>query len=451
MDILQTILAMIVTLGILVTIHEWGHYWVARRCGVKVLRFSVGFGKPLWMRKGVDGTEYVVAAIPLGGFVRMLDEREGEVAESEKSMAFNNKPVLQRIAIVAAGPLVNLLFAVFAYWLMFVVGVSAIAPVIGGLKPDSPAAFSALPIGSEIVSINDSKVQSWEEVNLQLAAHVGETGNIQVGVKPSVSAEPQIYTVNLIDWKVDLEVESPVSAMGLVPFRPEVKPVLGQVVEKSPADLAGLKVGDRIVSIEGTPVPTWGALVELVQDSADRSLLFDIERDGQRFTFEVTPRAEAAADGQSIGKIGAGVRLPDWPESMQRSIQYTPFEAISEAINKTLHMIALTLDSIWKMIEGVISVKNLSGPITIAKVAGASAASGFEPFISFLAYLSISLGVLNLLPIPVLDGGHLVYYTIELFRGKPVSERIQLVGFKIGMTLLLSLMTLAIVNDVMRL
>jgi regulator of sigma E protease len=451
MDILQTILAMIVTLGILVTIHEWGHYWVARRCGVKVLRFSVGFGKPLWMRKGVDGTEYVVAAIPLGGYVRMLDEREGEVAESERSMAFNNKPVLQRIAIVAAGPLVNLLFAVFAYWLMFVVGVSAIAPIVGGVKPDSPAAFSNLPVGSEIVTVNDAMVQSWEEVNLQLAAHVGETGNVRIGVKPSISAEPQVYTVSLVDWKVDLEVESPISAIGLIPFRPVVKPVLGQVVENSPADLAGLQVGDLIVSISGAQVSTWGALVDQVQGSAGVPLLFDVQRGGQRFSFEVTPRAEVADDGQSIGKIGAGVSLPEWPESMQRSIQYAPLEAISEAINKTLHMIVLTLDSIWKMIEGVISVKNLSGPITIAKVAGASAASGVEPFISFLAYLSISLGVLNLLPIPVLDGGHLVYYTIELFRGKPVSERIQLIGFKIGMTLLLSLMTLAIVNDVMRL
>lgn len=450
MAVLQTVLAMIVTLGILVTIHEWGHYWVARRCGVKVLRFSVGFGKPLWLRKGRDGTEYAIAAIPLGGYVRMLDEREGDVAEHEKQQAFNNKSVWQRIAIVAAGPIVNLIFAVFAYWLMFVVGVSAIAPVVGGIAPLSPAAQSALASGMEITAVDDQPVRSWEEVNLRLASRVGDTGELRIAAKSSVSAESQVYAVQLSAWSVDLENETPIRALGLEPFRPVVEPVLGQVVPDEPAALAGLKTGDKILAVNGELINDWAALVEKIRSHPAQPLRLEILRDGRR-VLTVTPKAVIMPDGSVEGRIGAGVEVPEWPESMQRTIEYNVFEALPAAVGKTYHMIALTLDSIWKMIEGVISVKNLSGPITIAKVAGASAASGFEPFISFLAYLSISLGVLNLLPIPMLDGGHLLYYAIELVRGKPVSERVQMMGLKVGMAILLSLMTLAIVNDVMRL
>ncbi|WP_293264441.1 sigma E protease regulator RseP [Neptunomonas sp.] len=451
MEIIQTLLATVVTLGILVTIHEWGHYWVARRCGVKVLKFSVGFGKSLWSRMGKDGTEYSVSAIPLGGYVKMLDEREGNVPEHLKSQAFNNKPVIQRIAIVAAGPLVNLVFAVFAYWLMFVVGVSAIVPVIGSITPGSAAEQSGVPVGAEVVSVDGYDVRSWEEVNLRFASHIGESSQLSISALSSASAEPKNYTVKLNDWNVDIENESPLSAMGIKPFRPEIKPVLGQIVVGGAAEAAGLQVGDVVVGVDGVPIANWMALVETIQSAPGRTLMFSVERSTLRQTIQVTPKIKVLDDGEVQGVIGAGVKPPVWPVEMQRTIQYGPIDAIGVAYVKTVHMVGLTLDSIWKMIEGAISVKNLSGPITIAKVAGATAASGFEPFISFLAYLSISLGVLNLLPIPVLDGGHLLYYGIELITGKPVSEKIQEVGFKLGMALLLSLMTLAIVNDVMRL
>lgn len=451
MEIIQTILATIVTLGILVTIHEWGHFWVARRCGVDVLRFSVGFGKSLWLHKGKDGTEYSVSAIPLGGYVKMLDEREGSVPDHLKSRAFNNKPVMQRIAIVAAGPVVNLLFAIFAYWLMFVVGVSSVVPITGHIEADSIAAKAGIPVGVEIVEIDGYPVRSWDDINLRFASHIGESKQLSVAVLNSASSNPKLYAVTLDDWNVDIENESPLSAIGIRPYRPEIKPVLGQVVANGAADQGGLQVGDVIQKINDTPIDSWMALVEIVQQSPGQLLEVIIERNAAVTMLRITPERRILENGSVQGVIGAGVKAPEWPENMLRTIQYGPVEAVGAAFNKTVHMVSLTLDSIWKMIEGVISVKNLSGPITIAKVAGASAASGFEPFVSFLAYLSISLGVLNLLPIPVLDGGHLLYYGIELITGRPVSERIQVIGFKLGMALLLSLMTLAIVNDFMRL
>ncbi len=451
MEFLQTILATILTLGLLVTIHEWGHFWVARRCGVKVLRFSVGFGKPIWLRKAGDGTEYAVAMIPLGGFVRMLDEREGEVDPAEKHLAFNNKPVLQRIAIVAAGPIVNLLFAVFAYWLMFIVGVSTVTPIVGGLKEGSIVQQVNLPIGSEIVAVDGNLVQSWEDVNLRLAARVGDTGQITLDVKKTVTSEPVALAIPIDNWQVNLETQTPLNASGIEPFRPEIKAVIGQIVPEGAAALSGLRLGDEIVEADGQILNGWIDLVKVIQQSANTPVALTVVRETQQIKVEVTPVARQLSDGAIQGYIGAGVKQPEWPESMLRTIQYGPVDAVSYAFSKTAHMVSLTLDSIWKMIEGVISVKNLSGPITIAKVAGASAASGFEPFVSFLAYLSVSLGVLNLLPIPVLDGGHLLYYMIELVRGKPVSDNIQAIGFRLGMVVLLSLMTLAIINDFMRL
>ncbi|BBB28535.1 RIP metalloprotease RseP [Neptunomonas japonica] len=451
MEIIQTLLATVVTLGILVTIHEWGHYWVARRCGVKVLKFSVGFGKSLWSRIGKDGTEYSVSAIPLGGYVKMLDEREGNVPEHLSSQAFNNKPVLQRIAIVAAGPLVNLIFAVFAYWLMFVVGVSAFVPIVGSVEQGSVMDRAGVPAGVEVVQVDGYPVRSWDEVNLRFASRIGESGLLSIAVLNSASAVPKVYNVALKDWNVDIENESPLSAMGIQPYRPEVEPILDHIVPGGAAEFSGLQVGDVVVDVDGVSIVNWMALVETIQSSAGQALAFSVRRAGELRVLKVTPKNRVLEDGSVQGVIGAGVKPPVWPEGMLRTIQYGPLDAIGVAYDKTLHMVGLTLDSIWKMIEGAISVKNLSGPITIAKVAGASAASGFEPFISFLAYLSISLGVLNLLPIPVLDGGHLLYYGIELITGKPVSEKIQEIGFKLGMALLLSLMTLAIVNDVMRL
>ncbi len=451
LDLLQTILATLVTLGILVTIHEWGHFWVARRCGVKVLRFSVGFGKSLYSWADRQGTEYTIAAIPLGGYVRMLDEREGDVPADERHAAFNNKPLWQRMAVVVAGPLVNLLFAVFAYWLIFLVGISAVKPVIGEVIPGSPAQQAGVEAGYQVVAVNQRPTASWEDINLQLASWIGEDTRIVLDLQHFEREERRAVPVDLRQWQVNLESQSPLNAFGIIPWRPAVPPVIGQLLADGQAVLGGLASGDKVLSIDGTSTPSWQALVKLVQQSPDQALVFLVERSGQQVELVITPGRRKGPDNRSLGYIGAGVQQVDWPQKMQHVRQFGLFEGFVAALAKTGQMISLTLDSIWKMIEGVISVKNLSGPITIAKVAGASAASGVEAFVGFLAYLSISLGVLNLLPIPMLDGGHLLYYLVEAVRGKPVAEEVQLWGLKIGMAILFSLMAVAIFNDVARL
>lgn len=451
MGLIQTLLATLVTLGILVTIHEWGHFWVARRCGVKVLRFSVGFGKPLWLKKGRDGTEYAIASIPLGGYVRMLDEREGDVPEALRNQAFNNKPVMQRIAIVAAGPIVNLLFAVLAYWFLFVWGVTSIKPVIGSVNVDSLAAQAGLLPDQVITEIDGREVRTWEEINLALVARIGDEGVLEMRAGQPEDGWLKSYSVPLSNWRVDLENESPLTAFGLKPWQPPVDPIIGQLTPDGAAQAAGLQIGDRILSVDGIVMNDWMELVSLIQGSAGQTLDFSVDRNGQQRSIKVTPGNRTDVESGSVGYIGAGVQPFEWPEEYLVDLQQGPLEALVSGVDKTAQMISLTLDSIGKMIVGVISVKNLSGPITIAKVAGASANSGLETFISFLAYLSVSLGVLNLLPIPMLDGGHLVYYFVELVRGKPVSERIQAFGMRIGMALLFSLMALAMFNDIARL
>jgi len=451
LDLLQTILATLVTLGLLVTIHEWGHFWVARRCGVKVLRFSVGFGKPLYSWTDRAGTEYAIAAIPLGGYVRMLDEREGDVPPEHRHMAFNNKPLWQRTAVVAAGPLVNLLFAVFAYWLMFMVGVSTVKPVIGSVIPDSPAAQAGVESGYQVLAVNGRETSSWEEVNLRLASWIGEDAQIWLDLQHTERSDKRQINVPLRQWQVDVETQSPLNAFGIEPWRPEIPAVIGQLLPEGQAKASGLESGDRVISINGEPIVGWASLVTVVQDNPGVKLDFLVHRGGRELSLMVQPASRTLPEGRVVGYIGAGVQPVEWPESMKHEVRFGVFGGLVEAFAKTGQMITLTLDSIWKMIEGVISVKNLSGPITIAKVAGASAASGIEPFINFLAYLSISLGVLNLLPIPMLDGGHLLYYLVEAVRGKPVTEEVQLWGLKIGMAILFSLMAVAIFNDVARL
>ena len=454
MEFIQTVLAFVVTLGILVTIHEWGHYIVARLCGVKVLRFSVGFGKVLYSRVDKHGTEFALAAIPLGGYVKMLDEREGDVSDALKKQAFNTKSVWQRIAIVAAGPVINLLFAVLAYWVLFVSGVNTVAPVIGSLVEGSIAEQVSLPVGAEIVAIDGRKIGSWQDVNLALAGRIGDSGTmrfeVQGGAKQGAYSLSQ-YDLQLDNWSVDLETQGPIDALGIVRYRPAANLIVAHLLEGGRAKLAGLQLNDQILAISGREINTWQQLVEIVKASPEQPLSFSVQREGSVLEISVTPGQKSIRSGAVVGFIGVGPGFDPWPEDMLRSQQLGVFDGLLAAGEKTWQMTSLTLISIKKMVEGIISVKNLSGPITIAKVASATAQSGFESYISFLAYLSISLGVLNLLPIPMLDGGHLLYYFIEVIKGKPVSERIQGLGLRIGMALLFSMMAIAMFNDVMRL
>ncbi|SDT04384.1 regulator of sigma E protease [Halopseudomonas sabulinigri] len=451
MELLFTLLATVVALGLLVTIHEYGHFWVARRCGVKVLRFSIGFGPALYSWRDRQGTEYAIAAIPLGGYVKMLDEREAPVPAEELEQAFNRKPVGQRIAVVAAGPIANFLLAIAAFWLIAVLGVTTVVPVLGPVAPDTPAAQAGLHENLELVAIDGAATPSWHEVNLQLIRRLGETGVLDVQAREHQGGAIQHYQVKLNDWLKGAEEPDPLSALGLSRWQPKVPPRIGQVESGGPAASAGLQPGDLIVAVEGKAVSDWvGEVVPAIQASAQRELQISVERDGRQLELNLTPAAKAQND-VVVGYVGAGVDAFEWPADMRREIHHNPLMAIPVALGKTWDMTALTLDSLKKMLTGLVSAKNLSGPITIAKVAGASAKSGLESFLSFIAYLSISLGVLNLLPVPVLDGGHLVYYVAEWIRGKPLSERIQTWGLQIGLSLIVGVMLFAIYNDISRL
>lgn len=451
MSFLHTTLAFVFTLGVLIYVHEYGHFWVARRCGVKVLRFSLGFGPVLFSRRDRQGTEFVLSAFPLGGYVKMLDEREAEVPAELLGQTFNRKSVWQRIAIVAAGPVVNLLFAVLIYWIMFLSGVSAVIPVVGDVQKNSPAALAGLQSGHEIVAIDGNETQSWEAVTFALLKRIGDSGEMVIDVRSKDSTLFERKPVLINDWMLDSMQQDPVMLLGIHPYVPVLLPILGELVEQGAAQRAGLQKGDRILSVDGAAVSTWTQWVALVQASPGKTLVLEIERQNRPVQIQVTPEA-LEESGKRIGRVGAQVFIPaELNAENQRIVRYGPLMAVYAAWHKMWERSVLTLDTLGKMLLGLISVENLSGPISIAKIAGQTASYGPEAFFSFIAYLSISLGILNLLPIPALDGGHLVYYFIELVKGKPISERLQTLGLKIGMAILLAFMLLAIYNDFARL
>lgn len=450
MSALYMIVGTLVALGVLVTFHEFGHFWVARRCGVKVLRFSVGFGMPLLRWHDRRGTEFVIAAIPLGGYVKMLDEREGEVPADQLDQSFNRKTVRQRIAIVAAGPIANFLLAMVFFWVLAMLGSQQVRPVIGAVESDSIAAKAGLVAGQEIVSIDGEPTTGWGAVNLQLVRRLGESGTVNVVVREQDSTTETPRELALDHWLKGADEPDPIKSLGIRPWRPALPPVLAELDPKGPAQAAGLKTGDRLLALDGQSLGDWQQVVDLVRVRPETKIVLKVERDGAQIDVPVTlsVRGEAKAAG---GYLGAGVKGVDWPPSMVREVSFGPLAAIGEGAKRTWTMSVLTLESLKKMLFGELSVKNLSGPITIAKVAGASAQSGVADFLNFLAYLSISLGVLNLLPIPVLDGGHLLFYLVEWARGRPLSDRVQGWGMQIGISLVVGVMLLALVNDLGRL
>ncbi|MFJ2694340.1 RIP metalloprotease RseP [Pseudomonas sp. NPDC087336] len=450
MSALYMIVGTLVALGVLVTFHEFGHFWVARRCGVKVLRFSVGFGMPLLRWHDKQGTEFVVAAIPLGGYVKMLDEREGEVPADQLDQSFNRKSVRQRIAIVAAGPIANFLLAMVFFWALAMLGTEQVRPVIGAVESGSLAAKAGLGAGQEIIAIDGEPTSGWAAVNLQLVRRLGESGSLQLLVREQGTTVDSPRELVLDKWLKGADEPDPIRSLGIRPWRPALPPVLAELDSKGPAKAAGLKTGDRLLAVDGKAVDDWQQVVDTVRMRPDTKIMLRVERDGAQLDVPVM----LAARGESkapTGYLGAGVKAVDWPPEMIREVSYGPLAAVGEGARRTWTMSLLTLDSLKKMLFGELSVKNLSGPITIAKVAGASAQSGVADFLNFLAYLSISLGVLNLLPIPVLDGGHLLFYLIEWARGRPLSDRVQGWGIQIGISLVIGVMLLALVNDLGRL
>ena len=433
---------LIVSLGILVTFHEFGHYWVARRCGVRVLRFSVGFGKPLWKRIGRDGTEYAIAWIPLGGYVKMLDEREVEVAPSERHESFNAKSVWQRIAIVAAGPIANLLLCIALLWLMFVVGKPDFQPDIG--RAEGIAAEAGFQAGDRLLEVNGRATRTWSEAGIALATAVIDREPTAVRVR-TADGDERVRMLPLDRPGLVLSEERPFTDLGLRPAWPAV---VGEVSPGSAAEAAGLRAGDRIVSLDGRPVHTYDQVSPLLQELAgpDRPLALEIERDGRRQGLEVRPQ-RAERDGQPVWQLGVLAA----PLEQDALLRFGPLAAVPAALAETRQMPSDVLGMLWRMVSGPASLKNISGPITIARVANGSAGLGPAWFFNFLAILSLSLCIMNLLPIPVLDGGHLLYYLIELVKGSPVGERGLVAGQYIGLALLAGLMGLAFYNDILRL
>jgi regulator of sigma E protease len=443
---MHSLLFFIIAIAILVVIHEFGHFWVARRCGVKVLKFSVGFGPVLLRHHAKNGTEYALSAIPLGGFVKMLDEREGDVEPSEKLHAFNQQSLTKRTAIVAAGPLANLLFAVCAYWLVFVIGINGIKPVIGNVSAASVAEQVGIQSGDQIIAVNGSETVVWNQVLRQFVVAAEDDDLFTVDVRRGTANYSTIVELpaNSMDNSVN-----PMTEIGIEPFRPDFNPVLGRVVKEGAAEKAGLQIGDQLVSANGRELNTWQAWVELIQKSANQAIQVEYLRSGTIYSVNLTP----IENNQGKGIIGAAVdpQATDIPDDYFATIQLSPLNAVIKAFQETWQFSALTVKGVWGMLTGTVSLKNIGGPITIAEIAGASAENGVVSFLQMLAIISISLGILNLLPIPVLDGGHLVFYLVEAIKGSPVSIEAQMTAQKMGMVLLLSLMMLAFFNDLTRL
>ena len=450
LDFIWNLFSFVVALGILVTVHEYGHFWVARKNGVKVERFSVGFGKPIWRKKDRQGTEYVIALIPLGGYVKMLDERVDDVASEDLDKAFNRKSVYQRIAIIGAGPFANFAFAILAFYLMFLLGVPSIKPIIGDIKPESIAAQAQVPDNVEIVEVAGNKTRDWQDVNLAL---IGEIGSKKIEVKTKTSDSQYIssHVLNTSQWQFSPEKTSALASLGITPYMPKVHNELARIEDNSPAAKAGFKVGDRLLAINGESVNgDWHEFSRKIKEYPNEEVTVTLSRADSDIELAVTPDA-VERNGKLIGYLGVAPKYDSWPDEYRIELVYGPIEAIGESMARTWNLVTLSLDMIGKLITGDVSVKNLSGPIAIAQGAGSSAGYGLVYFLGFLALISINLGIINLLPLPVLDGGHLLYYLIELLTGKPVPENVQEMGYKFGAMALLGLMCIALFNDLSRL
>lgn len=451
MEVLHTVFFFIIAIGILISFHEFGHFWVARKLGVKVLRFSVGFGKILWSRQThPEATEYVLSVIPLGGYVKMVDEREGEVKPQDLPYAFNRQSLPIRTAIVAAGPIFNLALAVMLFWLVLVMGETGLKPILGESKAGTLAAVAGFAAGDEIIAVNNKPVKTWAEAMGSIVTEAMD-GGVDITVKVKTATDEQHERVLRVAEQDNEDPEKLYDRLGLQPWTPKIKPVIDKVFPDTAAMTAGLKKDDLIVSVDGNPVNDWMQWVTYVKQRPGVLINIVVDRQGMRLTLPITPASEKVAD-TTEGKIGASVLMP---EGLLQSItvehSLSPLDAIPEALALTYEYSFVTLKMMGKMLIGKASVKNLSGPISIAQIAGQSANMGLVYFIKFMAFVSVSLGVLNLLPVPVLDGGHLMFFGIEALRGRPLSEKVQLFFQQIGMTLLLLLMATAMFVDVQRL
>jgi regulator of sigma E protease len=446
---MTTLLAFLVTLAILIVFHELGHYAVARLAGVKVLRFSVGFGKVVARRTDRHGTEWALAAIPLGGYVKMLDEREAPVASEQLGQAFNRKSLGARSAIVAAGPLANFLLAILLFWALFMSGVPILKAVLGEPAAGTSAAVAGIQSGERVTAVNGEPVESFQDLHWLSLKYALTTSRLSIETVDA-GGVPQSRTLLVPERTASFE-QSPLRGLGLERYLPPLAPELAQLTPGGVAERAGLQPGDRIVAIDDRPVSQWDEVVAIVRQSPDIRLRFLVQRQGRDFEYAVIPEAVGGA-GQTSGRIGAAPKIdPALFAPYQGEARYGPIESFTRALDRTWELSIFSLRMLGRMLIGEASLKNLSGPITIADYAGQSAESGLASFIAFLALVSVSLGVLNLLPVPLLDGGHLLYYFAEFLTGKPVPDRVQEIGQRIGIGLLGMLMFFAIFNDLQRL
>ncbi|HIF9058348.1 TPA: sigma E protease regulator RseP [Photobacterium damselae] len=450
MGFLWNLGAFLLALGILIAVHEFGHFWVARRCGVYVERFSIGFGKAIWQRKGKDGTEYTLAMIPLGGYVKMLDERVEAVPEHQRHMAFNNKKLWQRSAIVAAGPFANFVFAVFAYWVVYLIGVPAVKPVIGEVAPQSIAAQGGIAPGMELKSISGIETPDWESVNMAMISHIGDKQMAVTLKEPHTNVDVK-RTLNLTDWSYDPERENVLTTLGLTPYTPAITLVISQLVDNGAAINAGFQLNDKIIAVDGEPIKQWQTFADLVRENPGKTLNVEVLRDNAPLTLALTPAVKDLKDGSKVGYVGIAPKVDAWPEDYRINLQFGPLESVAKATEKTWQLVTLTFDMVTKLVTGDVAIKNLSGPISIAKGAGMTADFGLVYFLGFLALISVNLGIVNLLPLPVLDGGHLMFFAIEAVTRRPVSEKIQDIGYRVGSAILVALMAIALFNDFTRL
>ncbi|MBA2057528.1 RIP metalloprotease RseP [Psychrobacter cryohalolentis] len=456
MTFLLTLLAAIFVLGPLIALHEWGHYIVARLCGVRVLTYSIGFGPKLfgWTSKK-SGIDYRISALPLGGYVKMLDEREGEVAKDEQHLAFNRQHPLKKIAIVAAGPIMNFVIAIALFWVLFMTPSEQLATKIGQVLPDTPAAIAQLPAGDKIVAIDGHDVQTWEGINYRLAGRMGETANISVTLQSEANNNAtKTYQAPIKEFMQGAaQGKDALSSFGMIPWQPNIAPIVGDVTPDGAASRQGLKAGDRITAINDEAINDWISATRIIRDNPETLLTFSVLRDDKPIELQIMPQGKKDNLGNDYGQIGAMVAQSEIviPDAYKTTVVYGPAESLIKSFEKTEQLAVMTVSSMGKMLSGMIGLDNLSGPITIAKVAKQSFDISWQMVLSTAALISLSLAVLNLLPIPVLDGGHIVYYLIELIRGKPLSEGVQMVGLNIGLLLLAGFMVLAIGNDISRL
>lgn len=449
--IIWNIFSFVVALSILVAVHEWGHYYVAKLCKVKVLRFSIGFGKPIYQRVTSSGMEFVIAAIPLGGYVRMLDGRVDTVRPEDIDVSFDHKPVLQRMAIVSAGPIVNFLFAIFALMLVGMIGSQSAKTIVGEVTSNSYAEQAGLAVGDEIKAVGGYAVDDWRDISLEMATHTGED-EIRVTVKGQRGYEEEkVFPIN--GWKIDPESTDLFADLGFTPFTPAITKTLGLVAKDGPAAAANLQVGDEIVKIDGTLMTNWRQIVGYIEQRPSQAVDLEVIRlneNGSTENIKINLMLGTKPDDPKQGYLGVVPLREAWPSEYIVETKLGPIDALIKGSEGTWRLMVKTTQMLGKLITGDLSVKSLSGPISIAQGAGNHASYGLVAFLGFLALISVNLGIINLLPLPILDGGHLLYFTIEWITGKPVSEAVQEVGFKIGGVVLFLVMGTAILNDILR-